>query len=123
MRQAEVAPIAALLNYVKKLAHFNEDKNYAQIPAEAENLDAVRLLTVHSAKGLGISRSLSAISGRRQNSFESKRTNLSESGRNDCGETDFHDDGRRMSVFRGDVAGARFSASFTRQLITANKIQ
>ena len=27
-------------------------KNYAQIPAEAENLDAVRLLTVHSAKGL-----------------------------------------------------------------------
>ena len=41
-----------LLNYVKKLAHFNEDKNYAQIPVEAENLDAVRLLTVHSAKGL-----------------------------------------------------------------------
>ncbi len=45
-------PISELLNYVKKLAHFNEDKNYAQIPAEAENLDAVRLLTVHSAKGL-----------------------------------------------------------------------
>jgi DNA helicase-2/ATP-dependent DNA helicase PcrA len=48
----EVAPIMGLLNYVKKLAHFNEDKNYAQIPVEAENLDAVRLLTVHSAKGL-----------------------------------------------------------------------
>ncbi len=48
----EVAPIIGLLNYVKKLAHFNEDKNYAQIPVEAENLDAVRLLTVHSAKGL-----------------------------------------------------------------------
>lgn len=48
----EVAPITGLLNYVKKLAHFNEDKNYAQIPVEAENLDAVRLLTVHSAKGL-----------------------------------------------------------------------
>lgn len=48
----ENLPIAELLQYVKKLAHFNEDKNYAQIPAEAENLDAVRLLTVHSAKGL-----------------------------------------------------------------------
>lgn len=48
----EPAPISAFLNYVKKLAYFNEDKNYAQIPAEAENLDAVRLLTVHSAKGL-----------------------------------------------------------------------
>ena len=48
----EPAPVAAFLNYVKKLAYFNEDKNYAQIPAEAENLDAVRLLTVHSAKGL-----------------------------------------------------------------------
>lgn len=48
----ENPPIQEVLNYVKKLAHFNEDKNYAQIPAEAENLDAVRLLTVHSAKGL-----------------------------------------------------------------------
>jgi len=48
----ESSPVAAFLSYVKKLAYFNEDKNYAQIPAEAENLDAVRLLTVHSAKGL-----------------------------------------------------------------------
>ena len=48
----EKLPIEELLIYVKKLAHFNEDKNYAQIPSEAENLDAVRLLTVHSAKGL-----------------------------------------------------------------------
>lgn len=44
--------ITEFLNYVKKLAWFNEDKNYAQIPASAESLDAVRLLTVHSAKGL-----------------------------------------------------------------------
>lgn len=44
--------IPEFLAYVKKLALFNEDKNYAQIPAAAENLDAVRLLTVHSAKGL-----------------------------------------------------------------------
>lgn len=51
----ENLPIQELLIYIKKLAHFNEDKNYAQIPAEAENLDAVRLLTVHSAKGLEFS--------------------------------------------------------------------
>jgi DNA helicase II / ATP-dependent DNA helicase PcrA len=48
----EEFPITAFLAYVKKLAVFNEDKNYAQMPSEAENLDAVRLLTVHSAKGL-----------------------------------------------------------------------
>ena len=48
----EAQPIAAFLDYIKKLAYFNEDKNYAQMPTEAENLDAVRLLTVHSAKGL-----------------------------------------------------------------------
>jgi DNA helicase II / ATP-dependent DNA helicase PcrA len=50
--EAEEFPIPAFLAYVKKLAVFNEDKNYAQMPVEAENLDAVRLLTVHSAKGL-----------------------------------------------------------------------
>ena len=50
--RGEKSPIEELLIYVKKLAVFNEDKNYAQIPVEAENLDAVRLLTVHSAKGL-----------------------------------------------------------------------
>ncbi|MGI8495107.1 MAG: UvrD-helicase domain-containing protein [Pyrinomonadaceae bacterium] len=50
--KGEKTSIEELLIYVKKLAHFNEDKNYAQIPTEAENLDAVRLLTVHSAKGL-----------------------------------------------------------------------
>ena len=48
----EAAPVGAFLNYVKKLAYFNEDKNYAQIPPAADNLDAVRLLTIHSAKGL-----------------------------------------------------------------------
>lgn len=44
--------IPEFIAHVKKLARFNEDRNYAQIPAAAENLDAVRLLTVHSAKGL-----------------------------------------------------------------------
>jgi superfamily I DNA/RNA helicase len=44
--------IPEFLSYVKKLAWFGEDKNFSQIPSVAENLDAVRLLTVHSAKGL-----------------------------------------------------------------------
>jgi superfamily I DNA/RNA helicase len=44
--------IPEFLRYVKKLAWFGEDKNFSQIPGAAENLDAVRLLTVHSAKGL-----------------------------------------------------------------------
>jgi Superfamily I DNA and RNA helicases len=46
------AQIPEFLSYVRKLARFGEDKNYAQIPEAAENLDAVRLMTVHSAKGL-----------------------------------------------------------------------
>ncbi|MGI8849785.1 MAG: 3'-5' exonuclease [Pyrinomonadaceae bacterium] len=46
------AQITEFLRYVKKLAWFGEDKNFSQIPSVAENLDAVRLLTVHSAKGL-----------------------------------------------------------------------
>jgi DNA helicase-2/ATP-dependent DNA helicase PcrA len=44
--------VPEFLRYVKKLAWFGEDKNFSQIPSVAENLDAVRLLTVHSAKGL-----------------------------------------------------------------------
>ena len=51
-KSAAEKQISEFLAYVRKLAHFNEDKNYAQIPAAAENLNAVRLLTVHSAKGL-----------------------------------------------------------------------
>jgi DNA helicase II / ATP-dependent DNA helicase PcrA len=47
-----VEPVGEFLAYVKKLSLFQEDRSYAQMPAEAENLDAVRLLTVHSAKGL-----------------------------------------------------------------------
>lgn len=38
--------------YVRRVAWFREDKNLAQIPEAADGLDAVRLLTVHAAKGL-----------------------------------------------------------------------
>ncbi len=45
-------PLKAFLEHVRRLAYFNADKDYAQMPEEAAHLDAVRLLTVHSAKGL-----------------------------------------------------------------------
>ena len=44
--------IAHFLRHVRAMAWFGEDRNYAQMPAAAESLDAVRLLTVHSCKGL-----------------------------------------------------------------------
>ncbi|MCO6512331.1 MAG: UvrD-helicase domain-containing protein [Aridibacter famidurans] len=45
-------PIAAFLDYIRRLVLFREQKNLAEIPAAASGLDAVRLLTVHGAKGL-----------------------------------------------------------------------
>ncbi len=46
------AAIIRFLRYVRRLAWFREDKDLAQIPEAAAGLDAVRLLTVHAAKGL-----------------------------------------------------------------------
>lgn len=42
----------AFLRYVRRLEIFGEDKPLRQIPEWAANLDAVRLLTMHSSKGL-----------------------------------------------------------------------
>ncbi|REJ76221.1 MAG: ImmA/IrrE family metallo-endopeptidase [Acidobacteria bacterium] len=44
--------IRDFLGYIKRLVMFREQKNLAEIPAAASGLDAVRLLTVHGAKGL-----------------------------------------------------------------------
>ncbi|MGI8543460.1 MAG: UvrD-helicase domain-containing protein [Aridibacter sp.] len=44
--------IHEFLNHVRRLARFGEDKPFAQVPNVAENMEAVRLLTVHAAKGL-----------------------------------------------------------------------
>ncbi len=40
------------LKHVRRLAWFGEQTNLAQIPPAANNFDAVRLITVHGAKGL-----------------------------------------------------------------------
>jgi DNA helicase II / ATP-dependent DNA helicase PcrA len=41
-----------LLRYVRRLEFFGEEKQLRQIPAWADGIDAVRLLTVHASKGL-----------------------------------------------------------------------
>jgi superfamily I DNA/RNA helicase len=42
----------AILRYVRRLKSFYEDKGLRPVPVSAEGLDAVRLTTVHGAKGL-----------------------------------------------------------------------
>lgn len=96
---AKTEPISAFLNYVKKLAYFNEDKNYAQIPAEAENLDAVRLLTVHSAKGLEFPAVfLPYLGAGKMPSSRKKQTCPNPDGMI-AGEMDFHDEEEECLFF------------------------
>jgi DNA helicase-2/ATP-dependent DNA helicase PcrA len=45
-------PKRALLEYVRRLEIFAEDRQLRQFPAWAMHLDAVRLLTIHASKGL-----------------------------------------------------------------------
>ncbi|MBS1796677.1 MAG: UvrD-helicase domain-containing protein [Acidobacteria bacterium] len=91
--------IPEFLGYVKKLAWFNEDKNYAQIPAAAENLDAVRLLTVHSAKGLEFrSVFLPYLGAGKIPANRQSKTCPDPAGMID-GETDFHDEEEECLFF------------------------
>ena len=48
----ELDPKLALLKYVRRLEMFGEERNYRQIPDWADNIDAVRMLTIHASKGL-----------------------------------------------------------------------
>ncbi len=43
---------AAMLRYVRSIEIAGEDRQYGQLPAWADSIEAVRLLTVHAAKGL-----------------------------------------------------------------------
>ncbi len=45
-------PCISLLRHIRKIARYGEDGLLNQVPSCAENLDAVKLLTVHAAKGL-----------------------------------------------------------------------
>ena len=42
----------AILRYIRRLKSLSEDKGLRPVPVSAEGLDAVRLTTVHGAKGL-----------------------------------------------------------------------
>lgn len=45
-------PIARLLDRVRRLARLGDDRDLRQLPTTAQGIDAVRLMTIHGAKGL-----------------------------------------------------------------------
>lgn len=45
-------PISRLLDRVRKLLRLGDDRDLRQLPAAAQGIDAVRLMTIHGAKGL-----------------------------------------------------------------------
>jgi CRISPR/Cas system-associated exonuclease Cas4 (RecB family) len=45
-------PIRRLLDRIRRLVRLSEDRDLRQMPTAAQGLDAVRLITVHGAKGL-----------------------------------------------------------------------
>jgi superfamily I DNA/RNA helicase len=45
-------PISRLLNRVRRLVKLGDDRDLRQLPAAAQSIDAVRLMTIHGAKGL-----------------------------------------------------------------------
>lgn len=48
-------PVRRLLDRVRRLVRIGDDRDLRQLPAAAQSLDAVRLMTVHGAKGLEFS--------------------------------------------------------------------
>lgn len=45
-------PVLRLLDRVRRLLLLSEDRGLSQLPRSAENIDAVRLMTIHGSKGL-----------------------------------------------------------------------
>ncbi len=45
-------PIPRMLDRVRRLVRLGDDRDLRQLPAAAQHLDAVRLMTIHGAKGL-----------------------------------------------------------------------
>lgn len=48
-------PIVRLLDRVRRLVRLGDDRDLRQLPAAAQSIDAVRLMTIHGAKGLEFS--------------------------------------------------------------------
>lgn len=49
---AQGLPVRRLLDRVKRLVRLGDDRDLRQLPAAAQGLDAVRLMTIHGSKGL-----------------------------------------------------------------------
>lgn len=45
-------PVLRLLDRIRRLVLLSEDRGLSQLPRSAENIDAVRLMTIHGSKGL-----------------------------------------------------------------------
>jgi superfamily I DNA/RNA helicase len=45
-------PISRLLDRIRRLVRLGDDRDLRQLPAAAQGIDAVRLMTIHGAKGL-----------------------------------------------------------------------
>lgn len=45
-------PIARLMDRIRRLLRLRDDRDLRQLPAAAQGIDAVRLMTIHGAKGL-----------------------------------------------------------------------
>jgi superfamily I DNA/RNA helicase len=54
-REKGVDPKLSLLRYVRRLEVYGEERQLRQVPAWADEIDAVRILTVHASKGLEFS--------------------------------------------------------------------
>lgn len=52
---AQGLPIARLLERVRRLVRLGDDRDLRHLPAAAQGIDAVRLMTIHGAKGLEFS--------------------------------------------------------------------
>lgn len=50
--QGQGLPVRRLLDRVRRLVRIGDDRDLRQLPAAAQSLNAVRLMTIHSAKGL-----------------------------------------------------------------------
>lgn len=48
----EGLPIARLMDRIRRLLRLRDDRDLRQLPAAAQGIDAVRLMTIHGAKGL-----------------------------------------------------------------------
>jgi superfamily I DNA/RNA helicase len=48
----EGLPIVRLLDHVRRLLSLGDDRDLRQLPSSAQGMDAVRLMTIHGAKGL-----------------------------------------------------------------------